>query len=61
MLRCILKNIPKFVIKKYFHIVLLVSKLILSSGYKFFKVKTVYFLLIIWIPNSYDMYIMYSQ
>jgi hypothetical protein len=35
MLRCTLKNIQKYVIKKYFQIVLLMSKLFLSSGYDF--------------------------
>jgi hypothetical protein len=61
ILRCILKNIPKSVIKKLIQIVLLVSKLFVNSGYKSLKVKIVYFLFIILIPNSYDMYIMYSQ
>jgi hypothetical protein len=37
MLRCILKIISKYVIRKYFQIVFLVSKLFLNSGYKFFK------------------------
>jgi hypothetical protein len=38
MLRFILKNIPKYIIKKYFQIVLLVSELLLSYGYKSLKV-----------------------
>jgi hypothetical protein len=37
MLRCILKNIQKYVIKKYFQIALLVSKLLLSYFYVVFK------------------------
>ncbi len=60
MLRCILKNIPKFIIKKI-QIMLLVSKLFVNSGYKSLKGEIFYFLFIILIPNSYDMYIMYSQ
>jgi hypothetical protein len=68
MLRCILKNTPKYVIKKYFQIVLLVSKLLLSCFYTTFnqwlqEVKKIYtyFSFIKLIPNFYDMYIMYSQ
>jgi hypothetical protein len=68
MLRCTLKNNPKHVIKKKFQIVLLVSKLFLSSFYVALKqclqeVKSpyMYFSFIILIPNFYDMYIMYSQ
>jgi hypothetical protein len=37
MLRCILKKFPKYVIKKYFQIVLLVSKLFLKHFYVTFK------------------------
>jgi hypothetical protein len=37
VLRCILENIPEYVIKKCFQIVLLMSKLFLSSGYKSLK------------------------
>jgi len=37
MLRCILKNIPKYVIKKYFQIMLLMSKLFLSYFHVAFK------------------------
>jgi hypothetical protein len=37
MLRCILKNIPKYVIKKYFQIVILMSKLLLDCFYASFK------------------------
>jgi len=37
MLRCILKSIPKYIIKKYFQIVLLVSKLLLSCIHVAFK------------------------
>jgi len=68
MLSCIVKNIPKYVIKKYFQIVLLVSKLLLSCFYATLKqwlqeVKSlyIYFSFIKLIPNFYDMYIMYSQ
>jgi hypothetical protein len=56
MLRCIFKNIPKYVIKKYFQIVFLVSKLFLSCFY-----ATLYFSFIKLIPNFYDIYIIYSQ
>jgi hypothetical protein len=35
--------------------------LFVNNDYKFLKVKIMYFLFIILIPNSYDMYIMYSQ
>jgi len=68
MLRCILKNIPKYVIKKYFQIVLLLSKLLLNHFYATFKqwlqeIKFFYmhFSFIRLISNFYDMYIMYSQ
>jgi len=61
MLRCIFKKIQKHVIKKYFQIVLLISKIFLNNGYKFLKVLIAYFLLIKLLPNFYDMYIMYSQ
>jgi hypothetical protein len=68
MLRRILENIPKYVTKKYFQIVLLMSKLLLSCFYASFKqwlqeVKSfyMYFSLIKLIPNFYDMCIMYSQ
>jgi len=68
MLSCIVKNIPKYVIKKYFQIVLLVSKLLLSCFYATLKqwlqeVKSlyIYFSFIKLIQNFYDMYIMYSQ
>ncbi len=68
MLRCIFKKITKYVIKKYFQIVFLVSKLFLNYFYAIFKpwlqeVKSpyMYFSLIKSIPNFYDMYIMYSQ
>jgi hypothetical protein len=54
MLRCILKT-SKNVIKKYFQIVLLVSRL------QEVKNPYTYFSLIILIPNFYDMYIMYSK
>jgi hypothetical protein len=37
MLRCILQNIPKYVIKKYFQFFTLVSKLLLSYFYATFK------------------------
>jgi hypothetical protein len=37
MLRCIFKNITKYVIKKYFQIVLLMSKLFLTCFYATFK------------------------
>jgi len=37
MLSYILKTIPKYVIKKYFQIVLLMSKLLLSYFYVTFK------------------------
>jgi hypothetical protein len=67
MLRCILKNNQKYENKKYFQIVLLMSKLLLSCFYATFKqwlqeVKSpyTYFSLIKLIPNFYDMYIMYS-
>ncbi len=60
MLRCI--NIPKYVNKNYFQIVLLVSKLLLSYFYITLKqclqkVKSpyTYFSLIRLIPNFYDM------
>ncbi len=63
MLRCILKNVSKYVIKKYFQIVLLLSKLFLSYFYATFKqwlqeVKRfyMYFSFIRLIPNFYDMY-----
>jgi hypothetical protein len=39
----------------------LVSKLLWSNGYEFFKMLIVYFLLIKLIPIFYDTYIMYSQ
>jgi hypothetical protein len=49
MLSCILKNIPKYVIKNYFQIVPLVSKLLLSwfyvvynIGYKRLKILYVF-------------------
>jgi hypothetical protein len=68
MLTCILKNIKKYVIKKYFQIVFLMSKLFLSCFYAAFKqwlqeVKSpyTYFSFIRLIPNFHDMYIMYSQ
>ncbi len=67
MLRYIFFKIPKYVIKKYFQVVLLVSKLLLSYFYASFKqwlqeVKSfyTYFSLIRLIPIFYDMYIMYS-
>jgi len=68
MLKCILKNIQKYVTKKYFQIVLLESKLFLNYFYVVFKqwlqeVKSLYtyFSLIRLIPNFYDMYMMYSK
>jgi hypothetical protein len=68
MLRCILKDNQKYDNKKYFQIMLLVSKLLLSCFYVTFKqwlqeVKSLYtfFSFIRLIPNFYDMYIMYSQ
>jgi hypothetical protein len=68
MLRCILKNIPKYIIKKYFQIVFLVSKFLLSCFYTSFKywlqgVKShyMYFSPVRLIPNFYDMYVMYLQ
>jgi hypothetical protein len=68
MLKCILKNIQKYVTKKYFQIVLLESKLFLNYFYVVFKqwlqeVKRpyTYFSLIRLIPNFYDMYMMYSK
>jgi hypothetical protein len=68
MLRCIFKNIAKYVIKKYFQIVLLVSKLLFKCFYATFKqwlqeVKSpyTYFTIIKLIPNFYHMYTMYSQ
>jgi len=68
MLRCILKNIKKYVIKKYFQIVLFNVKTILNYFYAVFKlwlqeVKSpcTYFSLIRLIPYFYEMYIMYSQ
>ncbi len=64
MLRCILKKIQKYVIKKYFQIMFLVSKLFLSCFYATFKqwlqgVKSpyTYFSLIKLIPIFYEMYI----
>jgi len=63
-----IKKIPKYVIKNYFQIVLLVSKLFLNYFYAAFKqwlqeVKSpyIYFTIIKLIPNFYDMYIMYSK
>ncbi len=63
-----IQNIPKYVIKKYFQIVFLMSKLDLNYFYAYFKqwlqeVKNpyTYFSPIKLIPNFYDMYIMYSQ
>jgi hypothetical protein len=68
MLRCILKNNQNYDNRKYFQIMFLVSKLLLSCFYVTFKqwlqkVKSLYtyFSLIRLIPNFYDMYIMYSQ
>jgi hypothetical protein len=68
MLRCILKTIPKYVIKNYFQIVLLMSKLFLSYFYVTFKqwlqeVKKnyTYFSFIRLIPIFYNMYIAYSK
>jgi hypothetical protein len=69
MLRCIFFKILKYVmLKKYFQIVLSMSKLFLKCFYATFKqwlqgVKSpyMYFSLIILIPNFYYMYIMYSQ
>ncbi len=61
MLRCIFFKIPKYFIKKYFQIMPSMSKLFLNSGYKSLKMKINYFSFIILIPNSYDMYIMYSK
>jgi hypothetical protein len=68
MLKCKFKKISKYVITKYFQIVLEVSKLFLKCFYATFKqwllkVKSfyTYFSLIRLIPNFYDMYIMYSQ
>jgi hypothetical protein len=65
---CLLKKIPKYVIKKYFQIVFLMSKLFLSYFYVVFKqwlqvVQSpyMYFSLIRLIPIFYDIYIMYSQ
>jgi hypothetical protein len=65
---CLLKIIPKYVIKKYFQIVFLMSKLILNYFYVIFKqwlqdVQSpyMYFSLIRLIPIFYDMYINYSQ
>jgi hypothetical protein len=62
------KKIPKYVINKYFQIMLLMSKLFLNFFYATFKqwlqeVKSpyLYFSLIKFISNFYDMYIMYSQ
>jgi len=64
MLRCILKNIPKYFIKKYVQIVLLISKLHLSYFYVTFKqwlqeLKSPYMYtsFIRLIPIFYDMYI----
>ncbi len=63
-----IKKFPKYVIKNYFQIVLLMSKLLLNYFYVAFKqwlydVKSpcMYFSLIKLIPIFYDMYIMYSQ
>jgi hypothetical protein len=64
MLRCILRSMSL----KYFQIVLLVLKLLLSCFYATFKQWSqkaknpyTYFSLNRLIPNVYDMYIMYSQ
>jgi len=43
MLRCILKNIPNIVMKKYFQIMPLMSKLFLNSGYKSLKMNIAFF------------------
>jgi hypothetical protein len=58
MLRCILKKIPKYVIKNYFQIVLLMLKLFYATFQKWLQeVKNpyTYFSLIRLIPNFYDM------